>query len=293
MKQQQIVIAWVAPLIMGGMAIANAVVSNRQRKKEAQKAHERTKELQEHARQQQMKTWNETNYAQQKDQMKKAGLNPALMYGMGGGAGGSVASAGGGAGAQADVETPDIAGAMNAGMGMQLGMAQKKNLEANTKAAEAQAIKTEAEARKIAGADTASAEADVKAKEFQNKLNDEIGIDKMWKRYSDEADTIAIHYERQNAEWEAFKAGGFEGRGFEDKNSPVAKAINAGFKQKIEELTQAKTENNIKKAEQTIKQFEASLAEQGIHPNSPWGVKLVVDLLEKSGLMNMATGLFK
>ena len=102
---------WIPALVAGGMAIAGAVVSNRQRRKEAEKAHQRTKELQEHAREQQMRTWNETNYLQQKEQMKKAGLNPAMMYGMGGGAGGSVASAGGGAGAQADVETPDLAGA--------------------------------------------------------------------------------------------------------------------------------------------------------------------------------------
>jgi len=44
----------------------------------------------------QMDMWNKTNYQAQLKHMKKAGLNPALMYGMGGGGGTTAGSQGGG-----------------------------------------------------------------------------------------------------------------------------------------------------------------------------------------------------
>ena len=43
----------------------------------------------------QMDMWNKTNYQAQLKHMKKAGLNPALMYGMGGGGGTTAGSQGG------------------------------------------------------------------------------------------------------------------------------------------------------------------------------------------------------
>jgi hypothetical protein len=43
-----------------------------------------------------MDMWNKTNYGAQVAQMEKAGLNPALMYGMGGGGGTTAGSQGGG-----------------------------------------------------------------------------------------------------------------------------------------------------------------------------------------------------
>ena len=51
------------------------------------------KELLEAQRQKELQMWQNTNYSAQIDQMKKAGLNPALLYGQGGG-GGSAAGGG-------------------------------------------------------------------------------------------------------------------------------------------------------------------------------------------------------
>lgn len=94
--------------------------------------------------------WNRTGYGAQKAQMEAAGLNPGLMYGMGGGGGQTAGS--GSATARGD------AGGLNLGMGLQMGMqnellkAQKENIEANT-------AKVNAETTKIGGVDTKLAEA--------------------------------------------------------------------------------------------------------------------------------------
>ena len=61
------------------------------------------KELLEAQRLKEMQMWEDTNYSAQKEQMRKAGLNPALMYGMGGGGGTTV---GGGGGAVSAGEAP-------------------------------------------------------------------------------------------------------------------------------------------------------------------------------------------
>lgn len=45
-----------------------------------------------------MRMWEDTGYVAQKDQMKRAGLNPALMYGMSGGGGQTANAAGAGSG---------------------------------------------------------------------------------------------------------------------------------------------------------------------------------------------------
>lgn len=55
--------------------------------------------LNEHGQKLQLDTWNKTNYSSQMDQIKKAGLNPSMIYGMKGGGGVTTGSQGGGAAA--------------------------------------------------------------------------------------------------------------------------------------------------------------------------------------------------
>lgn len=93
----------------------------------------------------QLQMWKDTSYGAQKEQMEKAGLNPALMYGMSGGGGtttGSGATSSGGA-AQAP-----------SGGGEIMGMLQMRAQEAQIELMKAQAKKTEVEANKIEGVDT-------------------------------------------------------------------------------------------------------------------------------------------
>lgn len=92
--------------------------------------------------------WQKTGPTGQMEQLKKAGLNPALMYGMGGGTGGQSvqpnASVSGG-------NAPQGGGEIESMMGMQL---QKRAIEAQIKVAESQAAKNTVEAQKTAGVDT-------------------------------------------------------------------------------------------------------------------------------------------
>lgn len=83
---------------------------------------------------QQMKMWEATGYGAQKDQMKRAGLNPALLYGMGGGGGQSTsAQSGSTTGATAQQGGGGELGmALQGAMQLQLLKAQKENIEADT-----------------------------------------------------------------------------------------------------------------------------------------------------------------
>lgn len=243
------------------------------------------KELAQNAHELQLDMWNKTNYEAQVEHLKNAGLNPGLMYGMGGGGGvtagaGNMGSASGGSAAdsasQANAETA------KAGMAMQLGM-----MKAQMDVLKSQADKNKAEAAKIAGVDTREGTARATEVEFRNELNRAIGIDKMQSSYSWSVDKLEISFAKELAEYNAWQAASFEGKPTDDKNSPLAKAMSAGMKQKLEELKGAKLDNNVKQAEGVIKAFEAGLAEQGIPPNSPWGVKFIADLLEKAGLIDL------
>jgi hypothetical protein len=102
---------------------------------------ENQKKLNEQGQSLQQKTWNDTNYPAQMEMMKKAGLNPALMYGMGGGGGTTTGSQGGGSatGGAVSQSNMDISGAMTA-----------STIELQKSQAEKNRVETE----KIAGVDT-------------------------------------------------------------------------------------------------------------------------------------------
>ena len=85
--------------------------------------------------------WDYTNYENQVKHLKEAGLNPALLYGQGGG-GGSAA----GGGTAAGVGLPSSTGV---GMGIQW-----EQMEAQKELAKAEAAKTNAEAAKLMTTDT-------------------------------------------------------------------------------------------------------------------------------------------
>lgn len=75
--------------------------------------------------------WNKTNYGAQKEHMKAAGLNPALMYGMGGG-GGATASATPGNVNATSPQQNDVMGMMSQAAQLELLKAQKENIQADT-----------------------------------------------------------------------------------------------------------------------------------------------------------------
>ena len=84
--------------------------------------------------QKQLEMWNATNYGAQMKHLEQAGLNPGLIYGMGGG-GGATASAtpGNVTGAAAPQGGREIQDMMGMGIQMQLLKAQKDLLESQAK----------------------------------------------------------------------------------------------------------------------------------------------------------------
>lgn len=107
------------------------------------KSMEYNKEMTDYNMSKQLELWNKTGYKPQVEQMKEAGLNPALIY-KGAGAGGSTAiSPSSGGQGQAS---------SNAMMGID--MAQMSLLEAQKDNIEADTLKKKAEAAKTSGVDT-------------------------------------------------------------------------------------------------------------------------------------------
>lgn len=112
--------------------------------------------------QKQLEMWERTGPVGQMEQLKKAGLNPALMYGKSG-PGGMLAAPG--TAGHASANTGDYTREM--GMGMQLAtglqQAQIENLKADTE-------KKKAEATKTAGADTDLTTATTEMQRIQNEI---------------------------------------------------------------------------------------------------------------------------
>lgn len=151
--------------------------------------------------------WDYTNYENQVAHLEAAGLNPALLYGQGGGggataAGGNAIAGSGQSAGGANTSAPQAIRSQiieGAGMGIQLGLmnAQKRNIEADT-------AKKEADATKTAGVDTELAKTAAKLNEARienvNMSTEEIAAKaKMWgdtstmlwqqaRKYASEAD---------------------------------------------------------------------------------------------------------
>ncbi len=107
----------------------------------AKRQQQRQMELNQQGHDLQMDMWNKTNYGAQIDHMKQAGLNPALMYGMGGGGGATTGSQGGGAAAkgvgQKQMGIEGLMAASQVGLNDSLGKkAQQEGNLAETKADE-------------------------------------------------------------------------------------------------------------------------------------------------------------
>lgn len=113
-----------------------------------------------------LKFWKATSYPAQREMMEKAGLNPALMYGMGSGGGGIAGSA-------SAMPSP-AKGSFSIAEGMQLALmkAQKENIEADTAQKKAQADFTAGVNTEKAQADIASIKQGIKNQIAQEALTD-------------------------------------------------------------------------------------------------------------------------
>lgn len=129
-------------------------IQNRYNEKMAKNNQQRNKDL-----------WDYTNYENQKQHMKNAGLNPALMYGTGGG-GGVSATGAQGQGVTQPTDRSIEMGLKQQGLGLQLA-----SIASQVELNKSQAEKNKVEAEKIAGADTKVAEKEAEMLESQRDFN--------------------------------------------------------------------------------------------------------------------------
>lgn len=202
----------------------------------------------------------------QMQRMRDAGLNPNLMYGQG-----TVGNASGDP-RGANVTQPKFdAPQFDFGTVVQQAMATRQ-LQANI-------ARTEAETERI--------QSQTYSSDFKNRLNDLIGIEEMSSRYRIASEKLQVENAKQEAEFNAWVAGAFDGLPTTSRNSPIAKAHAAGFERALDDLKRAKLTNEAIDADNVIRHFKAGLAKQGISPDSPWYAKMVGELLKRAGLLDM------
>lgn len=105
--------------------------------------------MMDHSQQNQYNMWLKTGAVGQMEQLKKAGLNPALMYGMSGGGGGTTG--GGGSPSVSGGQAPTGGGEIQSMVGMGI---QNQLLEAQKRVLETQADKNAADAAATGGVQT-------------------------------------------------------------------------------------------------------------------------------------------
>ncbi|AXH75326.1 MAG: DNA pilot protein [Microviridae sp.] len=126
-----------------------------------------SKEMTDYQKQKELQMWKDTNYGAQMEQLKGAGLNPGLIYGMSGGGG---VTTGGGAASVGQGHAPSGGGEV--GMGIQQTMqlalmkAQKDNIDADTANKKAQGNLAGANIPKV-GAETGNIHQDTENKKLQ------------------------------------------------------------------------------------------------------------------------------
>lgn len=132
--------------LMAATTAASHYLRNKENEQNTDRQSEANREMALFNHNLQLDMWKKTGYEAQRKQMEEAGLNPALMYGQGGGGGQTTGSPSGQGVGMGQAGNYDMSGGIQ-----ELGLmqAQKANIEAQTEAAKAQANKTNAEAENM------------------------------------------------------------------------------------------------------------------------------------------------
>lgn len=176
--------------------------------------------------------WDYTNYENQKQHIKNAGLNPALMYGMGGG-GGVSANGAQGQGVTQPTDRSVEMGLKQQGLGLQLASIASQ-IDLN----KSQAEKNKAEAEKISGVDTRAQEATIDnliAQTSNEKVKKGLILGQI--RVADAEEEL----KRNMADWTKDKA---------DETRWNIKSLQKGIDKLTEEINGMKLDNELK--ERTI-----------------------------------------
>lgn len=237
----------------------------------------------------QKEMWNYTSYPNQVRNMEMAGLNPALMYGMGGGGGTTTGSAGGnvsgGSANQNPGEMQAYAGmGLQSAMNLQLMQQQKDLLEAQTK-------KTNAEAENLGegGANRENIKADT-ANKIANQLILEYSGKEAKSEFervrepnrSQEMKTLSDEYGARQAAASTIYDMWTEGKLHEKSIADVEQAVlqNAKTRQETKNITKQFDilEQNLQGAtlDNVMKELEKNIqTKTGIDKNAPTWLKMI------------------
>lgn len=257
--------SWIGAAIAGALSIGSAIWQSSQTKKQNKRL-----------RQEQLQDWEvqkEYNAPKsQMDRLQQAGLNPNLVYGNGADAQISAPRTP----TSYEERTPDVGSV--AGNALQF-MQAKANISQTE--AQTDAIRTSTEGQ-----------------EFENKLKQKIGLDKMHDKYAIELSRLTTQEAKEFREFEAWSEVAFTGgdpmnlnmdrRGAyaTGSNTLIQKALKAGFDQTVLGVSRAQADLDIRQAELIVKRFEASLTDWGISPTSLQGITILNGLFRavSSGL---------
>jgi len=190
--------------------------------------------------------WDYTNYENQKQHIKNAGLNPALMYGMGGGGGVSASGAQG----QGVTQPTDRSVEMKLkqqGLGLQLA-----SIASQVALNKSQAEKNKVEANKIAGVDTDVQKATIDnliAQTSNEKVKKGLILGQI--RVADAEEEL----KRNMADWTKDKA---------DETRWNIKSLQKGIDKLVEEINGMKLDNELKERTIDNKVKESSLTLQNL-----------------------------
>lgn len=252
----------ISSAIGAGLGIVGSAINDARQIKQQKKLQAMqiagNKEMTEYNMQKQLEMWEKTGYVGQVDQMKRAGINPALLYGQGGGGGQTANVTPGNVTAG---EAPKGGGEIMAGIGMgiqgaqlQLLQAQKENIEADT--ANKQADTTNK------GVQTGDILAGIESKQAQTQLmkvqSELTNIQKQYESESMEDRLQAAYWTQRKLLDETTKIcaeAGVAQATVEDKiqivkNEVQKSAIEIGLAQAQKELTNAQT--NVSKEQLAV-----------------------------------------
>lgn len=245
--------------VLGGIFNANS------QKKQNERSERFSREMYAQQRSDSLSDWNMQNAyndpSAQMQRLKDANLNPNLVYGNGADAqmGAPMRSS---QAAQPDFKAPQV----DAGGIVQSAMMMKQ-IQSNI-------AKTDAE--------TAAIKARTVGSEFQNQLNQAIGLEQMKYHYDTAVNKASTQTQRELLEFEAQLTAGLGDP--RNPNSPAVKALKAGYQLAEQELKNAIERGDAMASETAIKKYEANLTKQGFSPNSPFYLKAVISLLNKAGI---------
>lgn len=251
------------------------------------------KEMTDYQYQKMLQMWKDTNYSAQVSELNKAGLNPALMYGMSGGGGATVG--GGGGGNVSGGNAPSGGGEMQAMSAMGIQMAQTA---AQTELLKEQAKNVAADTENKQGVERDNIKADTENKILQQVINTFAGKEAkdvyervMSPNRSVQSETYLKEMEAKQGLaatiYDLWQSGKLEEKSISEIESIALS--NSKSREETRKITKEIDilEENLKgvKLDNVIKDLESKLQTQtGIDKNSPTWMKILGRLFV--GLLN-------